>query len=328
MQRSSTSAAPMCRSRTDEFLQLRSQCGGRRGGGRAIPSLSGRATGYEQLRMEEGGRDDGRREPVVLPEWAEVLEEIQQEQKAVDTMLAKLAELHRKKNRPTGLFSAQDGQSDSVDIEILTSQISGQFRKTDEAIMKLELVQKRCRGEADQRAIKNIKTSAATQLGQLSHKFRGMQRTYLEDEKRRRKAAQGPTSASDDIRRWEEEDLEARTRDAAQLQKLSPEQAATLKLQNEMLHERDQELQDILKSLVEINEMFQHLNTMVIEQGTMLDRIDYNVQAAHEHVSKGVEVLHETDKKAKKNRFKQCVCFLIIMIALVSITLLAKDRKK
>lgn len=42
--------------------------------------------------------------------------------------------------------------------------------------------------------------------------------------------------------------------------------------------QREQEINDIAKGIIELADIFRELQGMVIDQGTMLDRIDYNVE--------------------------------------------------
>lgn len=42
--------------------------------------------------------------------------------------------------------------------------------------------------------------------------------------------------------------------------------------------QREREINDIAQGIIELAEIFKELQNMVIDQGTMLDRIDYNVE--------------------------------------------------
>lgn len=42
--------------------------------------------------------------------------------------------------------------------------------------------------------------------------------------------------------------------------------------------QREREINDIAKGIIELADIFKELQSMVIDQGTMLDRIDYNVE--------------------------------------------------
>ena len=42
--------------------------------------------------------------------------------------------------------------------------------------------------------------------------------------------------------------------------------------------QREREINDIARGIIELSDIFRELQTMVIDQGTMLDRIDFNVE--------------------------------------------------
>lgn len=52
--------------------------------------------------------------------------------------------------------------------------------------------------------------------------------------------------------------------------------------------QREREINDIAKGIIELSDIFKDLQTMVIDQGTMLDRIDFNVERMTTEV-KGAE---------------------------------------
>lgn len=61
---------------------------------------------------------------------------------------------------------------------------------------------------------------------------------------------------------------------------------------DEAIVQRERAINDIAKGIIELSDIFRELQSMVIDQGTMLDRIDYNVERM------GTEV-KEADKELK-----------------------------
>jgi syntaxin 16 len=56
--------------------------------------------------------------------------------------------------------------------------------------------------------------------------------------------------------------------------------------------QREREINDIAKGIIELSDIFRELQTMVIDQGTMLDRIDYNVERMHTDVQSAQKELN------------------------------------
>ena len=58
-------------------------------------------------------------------------------------------------------------------------------------------------------------------------------------------------------------------------------------------------------------------------QGTILDRIDYNIEHASVQVEKGLQQLQKAEKYQKKNRKMYIICVLAILIVILIIILIA-----
>ena len=63
---------------------------------------------------------------------------------------------------------------------------------------------------------------------------------------------------------------------------------------------------------------------MVIEQGTILDRIDYNIENAVVHVEKANVHLDKTLKVEKSSRARGCLVCLAVTILVMVILLVVK----
>lgn len=73
---------------------------------------------------------------------------------------------------------------------------------------------------------------------------------------------------------------------------------------------REKEVGHIVKSIVDLNDIFKDLSHMVQEQGTVLDRIDYNIEVTQVKVTEGYKQLAKAEQYQRKNRKVVCILFL------------------
>lgn len=57
------------------------------------------------------------------------------------------------------------------------------------------------------------------------------------------------------------------------------------------LRQRDRELSEIAKSIADLAELFKDLGALVIDQGTLLDSVEYNIEQTSVHVADAVREL-------------------------------------
>ena len=93
---------------------------------------------------------------------------------------------------------------------------------------------------------------------------------------------------------------------------------------NLKLVKRDNEIDNLLNSVNDLAEIFKDMQNLVMEQGSILDRIDYNIDIASTNVSSGKKSIQKADKYHKNNCFRNVIIILIICIFIEGLLLIFK----
>lgn len=88
--------------------------------------------------------------------------------------------------------------------------------------------------------------------------------------------------------------------------------------------DRDQEIASIARSITELAEIFKELNVLVVDQGTILDRIDYNLDLTVERVKAGVKDIEVAEEYQKSGRPMWCMGVLMVLIVIMIIVIAVK----
>ena len=84
-----------------------------------------------------------------------------------------------------------------------------------------------------------------------------------------------------------------------------------------MVNQRDEEIMRIAKSIEELAAIFKELAVLVVDQGTILDRIDYNMESAVEHAKEGIVQLQKAEDHQKNALPFRCIVVLVVLIAIM-----------
>jgi len=93
------------------------------------------------------------------------------------------------------------------------------------------------------------------------------------------------------------------------------------------ISQREREIEDIAQGIIELADLFRDLQTMVIDQGTMLDRIDYNVERMATDVKEADKELRVAESYQKKTTKRKIIFLLLLIIAAMVILLIIKPKK-
>lgn len=111
------------------------------------------------------------------------------------------------------------------------------------------------------------------------------------------------------------------------LQMATQQKQTRLNSNDAAIAQREREITDIAKGIIELADIFKELQTMVIDQGTMLDRIDYNVEKMNTDVKAADKELIVATGYQKKNTKRKVLLLLLLLVIGMFILLLVKPKK-
>ncbi|CAH0551966.1 unnamed protein product [Brassicogethes aeneus] len=266
--------------------------------------------------MEEGmiDRNDNRMPPI----WIDYLEKAQMILPKLKAKINDLKVLHsRHLHKPT----FDESSDDEIAIENCIHEITRMFNECHRLVQiikshSLDGIPK------EQRLTVNVYHSLASALQELSTTFRSTQSSYLrqiQSREDRSKIYFDNQIEMDDFYNQESQEIDSYFVNSKQM---TQQQLLMLEEENtRFAHEREQEVNAIVKSIVDLNEIFKDLSQMVADQGTVLDRIDYNIEQTQIQVYEGFKQLQKADAYQRKNR-KMCAILVLAATTILLIFLL------
>ena len=89
---------------------------------------------------------------------------------------------------------------------------------------------------------------------------------------------------------------------------------------------RHEEIAQIAESIHQLGQIFRDMHTMVLGQGTVLDRIDYNVEQVVTETGAAVTILTPAAKSQKKYTKKLLILLLIVIVVALAVFLLLRSK--
>jgi len=256
--------------------------------------------------------------PGLPPRWADIISDVKDIEKEIEAKYVTLTELQRK-NLGVQFSMGSNEEEDEQRIRIQTSHIAKLFKEMETLILLLdkELKENKKEGEENtRRMVENMKTGLVLTANSLSRKFREGQRQYL-NRLTKQKEKKGRFQTVTGGGKQQMKDLDREEVIEKYLEKgLTPDQVEMMIVNERSTNERDAELKAILASIVDLHSMFQDMNTLIIEQGTVLDRVDYNLNLTREKIVAGVKEVEKAKGYQDQSKFK--LCFLLIFILFIA----------
>jgi len=284
---------------------------------------------HSLMLMEEGdGSSDGiqmtnlnKPQQQNEPTWVGDVDQVKSILQNIGTQMKDLRALHASR---VGSVFGRDLDDMEVRIENITRDITDRFRRAERILKKVGAATRRAGGE--EAAIgANVQRSLAKQLQELSVSFRQSQRKYLAEVQAQKGGGfDGVTGTSNDHFAGIG-DLSTDTTEGGSF--FTTQQVQVVDDLQEAIESRDQEISKIAQSIEELGTIFKELAVLVIDQGTILDRIDYNMEAVVESTKTGVKQLEKAEKAQKNARPMKCIVCLVITIFILLVILVLKHKR-
>ncbi|XP_060527019.1 syntaxin-16 [Cylas formicarius] len=262
--------------------------------------------------LEEGAYD--RNDNKMPPVWIDYLEKAQM---ILPRLKDKINDLKQLNSRHLHKSTFDETSDEEIAIDNCTREVTRMFNEIHRLLQVIKSHATES-GIKEQRLTVNVYRSLAAALQDLSFSFRSTQNNYLRQIQSREDRSK--------IYFDQNVDLELLNEDSEEIDNyfmnskhISQNQLLLLEEENtKFAQEREREVNAIVKSIVDLNEVFKDLSRMVADQGTILDRIDYNIEQTQVQVYEGFKQLQKADNYQRKNR-KMCA---IIMLTATTILLL------
>ncbi|KIY50352.1 t-SNARE, partial [Fistulina hepatica ATCC 64428] len=264
--------------------------------------------------------------------WSGVADQVEVILAAVPAKIAALDKLHAKHVLP----GFADRSQEERDIETATTDLTKDFRRCQSLIQRIGVLgptshpfpPSASSAGHETLAAKNVQRGLAARVQELSATFRKKQRVYMEKLQGHAiknqdlliasgtlslKGLEGMSAVDDDV------EAASHTR----TQSLSLEQAGS----SSEFQLRNRELNEIANSIAGLAELFKDLSVLVIDQGTLLDSVEYNIEQASVSMQEAVEDLKVATRYQKNTGRRKCIFLLLLIIFGLILVLIFKPRR-
>jgi len=273
----------------------------------------------DHLLMEGGNsRSNDACAATLPPSWVSDVDSVNTTVSEIQHLMSELASMHASR---IGTVFGRDLDNMERQIERKTTEVTGLFRKAERYLKKVGASTRQAGGE-ESTVGANVQRSLAMQLQTLSSDFRQKQRKYLTDVKAQKSGGLVESEARFGINLEDDGTLQNDFTSFGQ----SPHQMATVDDLQSEIQSRDKEISQIAKSIDELGSIFKELAVLVIDQGTILDRIDYNMEAVVDSTKIGIKQLEKAERNQKSARPMKCIFCLLGTIIILLLILVMKHR--
>jgi len=318
------------RSRTQDFFKYRESLKTHRKAARGMDlerkdfKIHKNLLGGQGQSDDEGSNVDARvYEPP--PVWVTLVDDLNRDVASIERKVAELQTLSGKHLLPS--FGDDEEKEHEEEIAETVQEISSLFKACEHRLQEVARATDAGDGDEVQAVRENIKRRVAKQLQDLSLEFRRGHKNYLAKLKGQQiedftpdlklNSPQGGASGGAFF------DDDPSTPECID-PRFSAQQTLQLVMAEQMSKEREKAITSVAENVTELAEIFKEIQVLVIDQGTVLDRIDFNIEQASDRVGLAVKELNKANEISKRSKTMLCIYLLLLLCGLMVVVLVLK----
>ncbi|GAB5362055.1 hypothetical protein AAMO2058_000765300 [Amorphochlora amoebiformis] len=233
------------------------------------------------------------------PAYIDLVDMIESDEYAVQDSIKKLKHLHAQRLKVS--FIESDEHAQDAEIHMLANQIQTLLGRSESNLKKIAMVGNNGRISTEDRICRlNIMRGYARRLQQTSRSFKTAQRNFILSLKGQADFGKNLIAEEDEAKV-----LAGFSYDEEKVQMMERESQA-----------QEKEIDELVESISAISSLFKELSVLVIDQGTMLDRIDYNVESVAVKARDATKQMEKAYDYSKNTRSWYCILILTLIMIL------------
>ena len=231
---------------------------------------------------------------------------------------ASLKSLQSERIKPKFIDEQQENRRIEQEIQKLIIQMMKKI-KFCEGLTKMEKINKNKKSgnKIYQKVTNNIKDFLVSKIKNFSNEFRRNQQQYM---KYLKELGGGDIENNNDNLNHSFESLDDNEEEDLNNNFLMKQDDDF----QEQMKKRNEDINILANSINELSGIFKDLQNVVQEQGTILDRIDYNIDVSYENSQKGLKFLKKAEEHQSESCFRNVILVLFVIIFIETLLIIFK----
>ena len=232
---------------------------------------------------------------------------------------ASLKSLQSERIKPKFIDEQKENRRIEQEIQRLIIQMMKKI-KFCEGLTKMEKIfnNKKNGDKIVQKVKNNIKDFLVSKIKNFSNEFRRNQQQYM---KYLKEMEGGDIENNNDILNHSFESLDDDEEENLNNNNFLMKQDDDFQQQ---MKKRNEDINTLANSINELSGIFKDLQNVVQEQGTILDRIDYNIDVSYENSQKGLKFLKKAEEHQSESCFRNVILVLFVIIFIETLLIIFK----